>query len=434
MEIGDLVQTEVESLNYSAHAVGRIDGLVVFISGGVPGDRLLIRITQIKKNYAVAETVEILSASPDRRHPPCIHFVEGCGGCQWQHIAHESQLRWKQDIIRQALKRIGKFDSIPNVEISGTCPSFHYRNKLRLFPGKSSSEFGMRKAGSHEVVPIEGCLISDPAINSLKPMFRGEIFSAGSSLNEVTIRSSDRLMLSFAYERDDPSIAENIDKLSRMSGIASVFYRVASVSGRFIHGYGDHTISEKIHGIEYKISPGCFFQVNTAGLKALVGLVRKFAGHDNRVLLDAHCGVGTFALQMADASDAVWGTDISSSAVTLARSNAVDNNITNVNFRLGTVSQVLGRELRDVPIDAAILDPPRKGCEKADLRALIQSRPGKVIYVSCNPTTLARDLRELGNAGYELLRLAMVDMFSMTYHLEVVALCARTTNHKISVR
>lgn len=434
MDIGGLIEIEVESLSYSDHAVGRIGGLVVFISGGVPGDKLLVRITQIKKNYAIAEAVEVLSASSHRCQPPCVHFTEGCGGCQWQHITYEHQLHWKKEIVKQALRRIGKLESIPEIETHEMCPSLHYRNKLRLFPTGDSGmsgafALGMRRVGSHEVVPIKECLISTHIVNSLSPMFRGEIFSTGDRLNEVNIRSSDKyqqIMVSCTYNRDGHKIATDIDRLSHTPGIISIFYRIAS--RKFILGYGEPNIMEEVCGIEYKIDPYCFFQINIAGLEVLIDLVKEFAGGDNHFILDAHCGVGTFALQMADLSDAVWGIDVSSPAITLAQSNAADNGVTNVYCRKGTIADVMetfANESRDISIDLAILDPPRRGCEKADLKALIHSQPGKVIYISCNPTTLARDLHDLSKAGYRLQRLAMVDMFPMTYHLEVVAFCVK---------
>ena len=439
LEVGETIRIEAESLNYSAHAVARKNGLVVFIAGGVPGDGLLARITQIKKNYAVAEAVDVLSASQYRCQPPCVHFIEGCGGCQWQHITYEYQLHWKKEVVKQALKRIGKLDDIPEVETRGMYPPLHYRSKLRLFPAEDQAigagiPLGMRRASSHEVVPIRNCLISTPTINSLSSVFRGEVFSAGSELNEINIRSSDtyqQVMLTCTYYRDSLTIATEIDELSRIPEVASVFYRISSQSGhpgKLMHGYGSSVIREKIHGIEYKIGPECFFQTNISSLRGLVDLVRELAGRNNRFVLDAHCGVGTFALQIADVSEVVWGTDTSSHAVALAQSNALDNSITNVHFRNGTAADVLRSELRDVAIDLVILDPPRKGCEKVDLHALIRHQPRRVICISCNPATLARDLHDLGNAGYRLLRLAMVDMFPMTYHLEVVALCARRSN------
>ena len=421
------IQIEVESLNYSSYAVGRADGFVVFTSGGVPGDRLLVRMKQIKKNYAVAELVDIVSASPHRCHPPCVHFIEGCGGCQWQHIAYDYQIQWKEEIVRQALKRIGKLEDVPEMEIHEMNSPLRYRNKLRLFPAEDPGMLGMRRAESHQVVPVKKCPISSDAINFLSPLFRGEIFSADSEISEIGIRASDtyqNVMLSCTYRRDNPMIEAHIHKLSEISAVSSVFYRIRR--GKFIPGYGDSVIKEKIRGIEYRIGPQCFFQVNISGLNAIIDLVKEFAGRDNKLVVDAHCGVGTFALQMARISDMVWGVDISSSSISLARSNAVENGITNVHFRKGTISDLLSGELRDTPLDLVILDPPRKGCEKADLQAVIQAMPEKLIYISCNPTTFARDLHELSKSGYEILRLAMVDMFPMTYHLEVIALCART--------
>jgi len=275
---------------------------------------------------------------------------------------------------------------------------------------------------------VKKCLISSDAINSLSPLFRGEVFSVGSELNEVGILASDtygKVMLSCTYGRNSPEIAIHIDRLSKISAISSVFYRIGH--GKFISGYGDSVIKEKIRGIEYKIGPECFFQVNISGLNAIIDLVKEFAGRDSKLVVDAHCGVGTFALQMACISEVVWGTDISLSSISRARSNAADNGITNVHFRKGTISDLLSGELNHAPLDLVILDPPRKGCEKADLQAAIQAKPEKLIYISCNPTTFARDMHELSNSGYEILRLAIVDMFPMTYHLEVMAFCARAS-------
>jgi len=429
LNIGQTLEIDIKSLGYSADAVGRADGFVVFVSGGVPGDRVLAKVTQVKKNYALAETVEVISPSPDRCQPPCAHFIEGCGGCQWQHITYECQLKWKAEVVRQALKRIGKQESIPEIEVRGMESPFHYRNKLRLFPATDRTLLGMRKNGSHEVVPVKECLISTPAINSLSSMFQGGVFSAESGLSEIGIRSSgDQVMLFCLYDRDDPAIAKDVNNLSKLPGVASVSYQIVPRSGRAgkpILAYGEPFLKGEINGITYRMGAESFFQVNIAGLKTLIDLVRKFAGTGNKLVLDAHCGVGTFALQVSDISGEVWGTDISLSAVALARSNADDNGVRNVHFRGGTASDLTKSELNDRAVDLAILDPPRKGCEKSDLQAIVDLKPEKIIYVSCNPTTLARDLNNFGDADYKLAKLAMVDMFPMTYHLETVALCIR---------
>ena len=432
LEIDELIEIEVESLNYSAYAVGRADGFVVFVSGGVPGDKVLARITEVKKNHALADLVEVLSASPHRCQPPCVHFSEGCGGCQWQHIAYEYQLESKKEVIRQALKRIGKLADVPEIEVHGMESPLHYRNKLTLFRAKNSGIFGTRRMGSHEVVPIRECPISRPMINALSPIFQGKDISAGSNIDKINIRCSDKhdqVMLLCVYRQDVPVIAADTDRLANLPGVASIFRCVESRSGhlrKFTLEYGKPVIQEEIRGIQYGIGPECFFQVNMSGLEKLVDLVREFAGMNNNLVVDAHCGVGTFALQVADISGAVMGRDVSPAAVALARSNAEDNGVTNTFFDVGKISHLLGRQLRSANVDLVILDPPRQGCEKADLRGLIRAQPKKVIYVSCNPTTLARDLHELANAGYQLVKLALVDMFPMTYHLETVALCEKT--------
>ncbi len=431
LEVGELVEIAVDSLSYSPDAVGRVDGFVVFVSGGVPGDRVLARTTKVRKNHATADVVDVLSASSHRCEPPCMHFTEGCGGCQWQHTTYEYQLQSKEEVVKQALKRIGKLEDIPEVDIRRAETPFQYRNKLTLFREKGSGRFGLLKFNTHEVVPISECPISSPMINALSPIFQGEVFSAGSKIGKINIRSSDKydeIMLLCVYQKDVPTIADDVDRLSNLPGIASIFRCVESKSGhlgKFKLEYGKPVIREKVRGIEYKIGPECFFQVNRAGLEELIDLVREFAGIDNNIVVDAHCGVGTFALQIADTSDAVMGIDIAPPAIALAQSNAKENGITNALFNVSRASHLLGEQLRNTEVDLVILDPPRNGCEKADLQGLISAQPKKIIYVSCNPTTLARDLHELANAGYQLLKLAMVDMFPMTYHLEVVALCVR---------
>ena len=423
LSVEEIIQVKVESLNYSANSVCRIDGFVVFVPYGTPEDTLLVKIVQVKRNYATAEIVEVISPSPYRCQPSCIHFLEGCGGCQWQYVTYKHQIEWKKDIIRQALQRIGKLEHIPEIETCTGDEQLHYRNKLRLFPASNKMLLGLRKHNTHEVVPIKKCLISDHKINTLSHVFQGNIFSSNSTLNELGIRVSSEglMMLSCLYGRDSSIIESEIDKLSHIPDVASIFTSIGSYKP--LCKYGFSTITENICGINYRIGLDSFFQVNTYGLKSLINILKNCVGNGNKLILDAHCGVGTFAFQIANLCDTVWGTDVSPSAIELANKNAIDNGIKNAHFRKGTMAYVLNDELRDKKLDFAILDPPREGCEKADIQALIQANPKKILYVSCNPTTLARDLYELRDAGYDLIKLAMVDMFPMTYHLETVALC-----------
>ncbi|MBD3184417.1 23S rRNA (uracil(1939)-C(5))-methyltransferase RlmD [Candidatus Poribacteria bacterium] len=417
---GDLVSLELESLNYSDQAVGRLDGFVVFVSGGVPGDKVLVRIEDVKKNYAVAEIADIVEASPIRCNPPCVHFTEGCGGCQWQQIEYKHQVYWKREILIQALNRIGKQDNIPEIKINTQESPTGYRNKLRVFSANSSRKFGLKTLGTHHVVPINKCLVSSEKINSLSPLFRGEVLSRIGSLNEISIRNSsvsNKLMLlcNYGVENLDDHVAE----LSRLQEVSSVYYRVDS---QVIHAYGDTNLIESVNGLDYYIGPRSFFQVNKNGLKQMIRVVKEMAGYSNKIILDAHSGVGTFALQLADRGKTIWGTDISREAVCLASINADMNGIKNTRFRQGTAEYILQKDLNGHKIDLVILDPPRKGCSKRDLKALIEAKPRRIIYISCNPTTLSRDINKLTQNYYKLSKLALIDMFPMTYHLETIAL------------
>lgn len=424
MQVRELIQIKIESLNYSANAVGKYDEFVVFVPYGVPGDTLLVRITEIKRNYAIGELVEIIQPSQYRCNPPCQHFVEGCGGCQWQHIVYEYQLEWKKDIIIQALKRIGKLGNIPEIKVYSLDNPLHYRNKLRLFSLDKSDKMliGMRKYNTNNTVPIKECLISNDKINDIIKQLQRELISADNLIDEMGIRSAsnNQIMLTCSYSKNNRSTKAIINHLKSLPNISSLY----SIINDSLHlENGKPTIVENVSNRSYEISSDSFFQVNLCGLEYIIEIVKECLGSDNKIIYDAHCGVGTFALQMADHCGKVWGTDISSSVIELASQNAVNNDIHNAFFRKGSAIRILNSKLDNEKLDAVILDPPRNGCDRLDLQAIIQSKPNKIIYVSCNPTTLARDLHEINKAGYELIRIAMVDMFPMTYHLETIAFC-----------
>jgi 23S rRNA (uracil1939-C5)-methyltransferase len=426
LQVRELVQLKIESLNYSVNAVGKANGFVVFVPCGVPGDTLLTRIIEIKRNYAIGEMVEMIDPSPYRCQPSCVHFSEGCGGCQWQHIAYDHQLEWKKDIIRQALQRIGKMEYLPEIEVYSEQDPLHYRNKLRLFPitifGKML--LGMKKHNTHKVIPINECSISSYTINDIISTFQRELSSSESSLTELGIKVTDtnQVMLTCTCAKNNRSTKALFTRLSSIFKKASIY---SIINDKLLLEHGTPTVTENVSGKSYLIGPDSFFQVNRYGLKSLIDIAKECMGLGNKLILDAHCGVGTFALQIADACDEVWGIDISSTAIELADQNAVENQIDNAFFRKGSAVRILNSRLNNEKLDAVILDPPRDGCDKLDLLAIINSQPEKILYISCNPTTLARDLREICNAGYKLLRLAMVDMFPMTYHLETVAFCVR---------
>lgn len=274
LNIGDQIKLKIESLNYSPNAVGRHSGFVVFVPFGVPEDELLVKITQVKKNFAIANLTQIISPSKHRISPPCPHYLQGCGGCQWQHIAYEYQINWKQDIIIQALQRIGKFKRLPDIQIY-TNNQFHYRNKLRLFPANKKGKllFGMRKYNSHKIVPIKECLISNNEINSLGKVFQGEILTPDSHISELGIKTSTgQIMLLCTYNKENLFIGKEAEMLSHIPDVKSIFTRTEE--SKFRLRYGIDTIEENIGGISYKIGSDSFFQVNPQGLMNIIEIVK----------------------------------------------------------------------------------------------------------------------------------------------------------------
>jgi len=352
-------------------ALGRHEGKVVFVPYAIPGEEVLVEIVEDKGRYARGRLVEVLSPSAQRVSPSCPHFgSHGCGGCHWQHITYEAQLEFKQRIVQDQLERIGR------------------------------------------VVPIEECHIMHPLID--------EVFNALDlelpELKRLSLRcgvNTGQRMAVFETHEDEPFELE-VDL-----PVSCVFLLS---DGRTATLIGQEYISEILAGQEYRISAGSFFQANTPQTEELVRLVRDYlAPTGSEVLLDAYCGVGVFGLSLTSEVGQLIGVEESPSAVADAHFNAgLANNAEFVEGRVEEVLPSLG-----APIDLAVLDPPRQGCASEALTALAELAPAKIVYVSCDPATLARDTRRLVQAGYQLIEVQPVDMFPQTYHIESVALLRR---------
>jgi 23S rRNA (uracil1939-C5)-methyltransferase len=399
-------------------ALGRHEGKVVFVPYAIPGEKVSVEIAEDKRRYAWGRLVEVLSPSMQRVPPPCPHFgshataaAVGCGGCHWQHIAYEAQLEFKQRIVQDQLERIGRFKGAPVQPMIASPEPWRYRNHVQ-FALDEHGRLGFMGAESQQVVPIEECHIMHPLLD--------EVFSALDldlpELKRLALRcgvhTGQRMAVFETYE-DEPFELE-VDL-----PISCVFLLS---DGRTATLIGQKVISEILAGQEYRISASSFFQANTSQAEELVRLVRDYlAPTGSEVLLDAYCGVGVFGLSLASEVGQVIGVEDSPSAVADARVNAgLANNAEFVEGRVEEVLPSLG-----VPIDLAILDPPRQGCASEALTALAGLTPAKIVYVSCDPATLARDTRRLVQAGYQLIEVQPVDMFPQTYHIESVALLRR---------
>ena len=420
-DIGDLHEIQLTDLTYSASAVGRINEIVTFVHRGGPGETAQVEITEVKKRHLHAQINEIISPSPDRCPPPCPYFDAGCGGCQWQHINVDAQLDAKAQVLVEALSRIGGLSSLPDITRHPAPQPLGYRNHIRLAVTavRPQVEFGFKLDGSHDVLPIDRCEIALSTINRALPQVTDLIKSRRYfQVNELALRTSattGEVMLILIFpKRYKPRLKFSDEDLKDYPAIHSIYIQ-SGERGDPVQIAGKWTLSETADGLSFEIGPETFFQNNLAGLEQLVGIVRQHVQADPpTVAIDAHCGVGAFTLPVAQTAKAAFGVDLQAEAVALATSNARANGIVNANFRVGHLGK-----LGSVKADLVLLDPPRGGCWSEDLEALERITPRHILYISCNPTTLARDLSKL-SASYEVASLDLVDLFPMTYHFETV--------------
>ena len=420
-DIGDRYEIQLTDLTYSASAVGRINGIVTFVHRGGPGETAQVEITEVKKRHLHARISDVISPSPDRCPPPCSYFDAGCGGCQWQHINVDAQLDAKAQVLIEALNRIGGLSSLPDITRHPTPQPLAYRNHIRLAVTavRPQVEFGFKLEGSHDVLPIDQCEIALPTINRALPQVVDLIKSLRCfRVNELTLRASattGEVMLILIFpKRYKPRLKFADKDLGNYPAIHSIYIQ-SGERGTPVWLAGKRTLSETADGLSFEIGPETFFQNNLAGLEQLIGIVRRHLQvTPPTVAIDAHCGVGTFTLPVAQTAKAAFGLDLQAEAVTLGTSNARTNGITNANFRVGHLAK-----LGSVKADLVLLDPPRGGCWSEDLEALERITPEHILYISCNPTTLARDLSKL-SVNYEVYSLDLVDLFPMTYHFETV--------------
>jgi 23S rRNA (uracil1939-C5)-methyltransferase len=393
-------------------ALGRHEGKVVFVPYAIPGEKVLVEIVEDRKRYARGRLVEVLSPSTQRVPPLCPYFgSHACGGCHWQHIAYEAQLDFKRRVVQDQLERIGRFERAPVKPMIESPEPWRYRNHVQ-FALDDHGRLGFIGAAGQRVAPIEECYIMHPLLD--------EVFSALDlelpELKHLSLRcgvNTGQRMAVFETHEDEPFDLE-VDL-----SVSCVF---ALSDGRTATLIGREHISEILAGQEYRISARSFFQANTPQAEELVRLVKDYlAPTGSEVLLDAYCGVGLFGLSLASEAGQIIGLEESPSAVADARFNA--GLAHNAEFIEGKVEEVLPS--LEAPIDLAVLDPPRQGCASEALTALAGLAPARVVYVSCDPATLARDTRQLVQAGYQLVEVQPIDMFPQTYHIESVALLRR---------
>jgi 23S rRNA (uracil1939-C5)-methyltransferase len=439
----------IDSLAYGGNGVARLNGFVVFVRRGWPGDRVRARVTKVQRRHAEALATEVLEPGPQRVDAPCAHYP-ACGGCRFQDLAYDAQLRAKHDQVTDALVRIGGIPEPPLDPILGAEPIFHYRNKLEYSFAQleDGPTLGFHKAGRwDEVLEIETCWLTTPlgnAIrNAVREWARGERLQAYDQaehtgyLRHLVVREGRNTgqvlvqLVTSAGEKFDAG--HFVDVLRGFPDVRSVHWsentsqaEVTNLPTTLL--WGDEAIEEELGGLRFRVRPNAFLQTNTHMAERLYAIVAEFAALSGQeTLYDLYCGIGTIGLTLAPDALTVWGIEVSEESVACALENADLNGITNAAFFAGNVGQSL-QELheRSGDPDVVVVDPPRAGLAGKALKRLGEIGAPRVVYVSCNPTTLAGDVKRLrADFGYELRSVRPVDMFPHTPHVEAVSLLER---------
>lgn len=466
----DLLTVEITDIGNDGEGIGKIDGYTLFIKDAVIGDKVKAKIMKAKKNYAYAHLEEVITPSKDRVKPRC-PIARQCGGCQIQNMSYESQLKFKQSKVRNNIVRLGSFDEkeIDSImePIIGMDDPFKYRNKAQFPVGKDKNGkvvTGFYAGHSHNIIPNTDCIIGVPdnkeileiiiahmEKNHIEPY--DEVTGKG-LVRHILIRKgfvSGQLMVCLVINYKNKNNTESIyiknqdeliSKLSSIDGMTSIsvsinIEKTNVIMGTEIHTiWGQDTIKDTLCGLEFNVSPLSFYQVNPVQTEKLYGQAIEYAGlTGNETVWDLYCGIGTITLSMSKKAKQVYGVEIIPQAIDDANDNAARNNISNAKFYVGKAEEVLpdfyekesekDSSSNALHPDVIVVDPPRKGCDQMCLDTMLKMAPNRIVYVSCDSATLARDLRILCDGGYKLEHVRPCDMFPMSVHVETVCLLSK---------
>ena len=470
MKKNETIIVTIEDIGVNGEGIGKVEGYTLFVKDAVIGDTVEAVITKAKKNYGYAKMLRVLQPSPHRVPAKC-PVARQCGGCQIQELSYVAQLDFKAKKVHDNLERIGGVapELLEKVmePICGMDEPFYYRNKAQ-FPIGTDKEgnviAGFYAGRTHQIIPNTDCALGVPVnreilkiIVDFMNQYRVRPYDEETCqglVRHVLIRygfTTKEIMVCLVINGDNlPHADKLVDKLIQIHGMTSITYSINQDNTNVIMGkeikllWGQSYITDYIGDVKYQISPLSFYQVNPAQTEKLYGLALEYAGlTGTETVWDLYCGIGTISLFLAKKAKTVYGVEIVPQAIEDARNNAKINGIENAEFFVGKAEEVLPEYYeryerehgKKAYADVIVVDPPRKGCDEMLLHTMVQMQPEKIVYVSCDSATLARDLKYLCENGYELKRVNPVDQFPMTTHVETVVLLSRTKpNSEIDVK
>lgn len=440
----------IEDIGSDGEGIGKYEGYTLFIKDTVVGDKVLVKVMKAGKTYGYARMVELITPSDARVKSRC-PIADKCGGCQLQHMDYRKQLEYKENKVRNCLTRIGGFTEVPMEPIYGMEEPYYYRNKSQFPVGKDKDGklvIGFYAGRTHSIIDTEHCYIGAKVNIEIIKLMRSfleqhhiEPYNEENHqgiirhiLTRVGFATGEIMVCLVINGRDLPYKAELVEELKKIPGMKSICLNINTSKTNVILGdkiipiWGNPYITDSIGPIKYQISPLSFYQVNPEQTKKLYELTLEYAGlTGDEVVWDLYCGIGTISLFLAQKAKMVYGVEIIPQAIEDAKKNAEINGITNAEFYVGAAEEVLPNKHKEENIraDVIVVDPPRKGCDQSLLDTILAMAPKRVVYVSCDPATLARDLKYLCEKDYELVKVRAVDQFGHSVHVETVVLLER---------
>lgn len=443
----DYVELHIDGLSHEGLGVGKYQGFTLFVKEALPGERVKAKLTKLKKHYGFARLIEVLETSPHRIDPLCPIYIQ-CGGCQLQHLGYKEQLKQKQQLVKDNLERIAGLD-LQEVHVHPTIgmeEPWRYRNKAQVPIGEREGGLisGFYRQGTHEIIDMQECLIqheeNDKVIQKVKRIANKLGIGAYNEqlhqglLRHVVVKygfaTNELMIVLITNGTEIPYQEELVQKLQEeFQNLKSIVQNINTKRTNVIFGektkllWGEEYIYDTIGGIRFAISAQSFYQVNPVQTRVLYEKALEYADlQGNETVIDAYCGIGTISLFLAQKAKQVLGVEIVPQAITDAKRNARLNHIENVQFAVGEAEKVIPWwKTQGIAAEVIVVDPPRKGCDPKLLEAIIEMKPKRVVYVSCNPSTLARDLKILQEGGFTTKEVQPVDMFPHTMHVECVS-------------